>query len=940
MRQAAAAERAYDNSVLDDLLENLGESLRDEGKTLADLLERAFNPSVSHKHDWRWRHFFQHRDVVWRIFGHWTGPGTSTSARATVRDWVLSQMEEIARQESQAIIDSGELRKSGRNLDEQYFLNYQPHELAARLRGMASGVFRVLAAFSRTTKQAQQRLSETWRRRKEIVAGELALATDLACYPGRSGLSPSVQSIIGTYFMATGAQRQHFSVLSRMGITMGYTSIIASGDRAATGRSPGTLVQLSNACRATAQRLAATRLFGVVYDNINMSVRIAEQIVGRKNAQENGTCATVFPLHNVALDDLDASKLESGIRNAPPLTEKSLRLTDEEQTLYRNCMVHTILRIIVNHGGVGFLKHKDTLKACLPRSVDAIDVHKTSLHPLPAMEIDENKLTGNVEIMESILKELQLDINANGYTGHISIVAGDQLTLARQRAIQHVRVGHEVGFQAWRHIVLMPGLFHAKIADCHGVLETHFGRPQSGPRSPGSLSFHNQCLGRLPIVLTSLPPFRTTRDLIFVSLYARILHCLLLVTKTANLDEAARTLGSWDTLYAAAERILDTFADADRVQELREEREPEERERDMVFENAVLYVRDALLTREFSDAIKAGDSGRVLVILKLWVFSYRGSGRTKYAHEMLHLLHNILHVWPTGIRRAILQNWLQNPTGKPNAFVEIDLIQEHLNYWIKRIYKADGDGHSWTWLAMITPTISILRSLANHVNSELGARQGKRHTAPTMDRDIARLMDSLEKYEVYTVKPGRVLDFEEKPVPDVIAVGMAALTCGSSKASSPLQDFNAAFEFTRQRHALTPLATLAAQVHGVASSAQVSTDNGDGETPRLKPPSDGPSSFAPVDMEEISEWEEEDVEDEDEDVAMGHGSSDTEEGDGREATLLSPTLPLADEDDVALDMDELDLSSDEEEEESDVETFSDGDCEPESPDAESAADIE
>ena len=71
---------------------------------------------------------------------------------------------------------------------------------------------------------------------------------------------------------------------------------------------------------------------------------------------------------------------------------------------------------------------------------------------------------------------------------------------------------------------------------------------------------------------------------------------------------------------------------------------------DMVFENAVLYVRDALLTREFSDAIKAGDSGRVLVILKLWVFSYRGSGRTKYAHEMLHLLHNILHVWPTGIR--------------------------------------------------------------------------------------------------------------------------------------------------------------------------------------------------------------------------------------------------------------------------------------------------
>ena len=30
-----------------------------------------------------------------------------------------------------------------------------------------------------------------------------------------------------------------------------------------------------------------------------------------------------------------------------------------------------------------------------------------------------------------------------------------------------------------------------------------------------------------------------------------------------------------------------------------------------------------------------------------------------------------------------MNNWLLNPTGKPNSFVEIDLMQEHLNYWIK-----------------------------------------------------------------------------------------------------------------------------------------------------------------------------------------------------------------------------------------------------------------
>ena len=34
-------------------------------------------------------------------------------------------------------------------------------------------------------------------------------------------------------------------------------------------------------------------------------------------------------------------------------------------------------------------------------------------------------------------------------------------------------------------------------------------------------------------------------------------------------------------------------------------------------------------------------------------------------------------------RRIITDNWLVNPTGKKNAFVEVDLMQEHLNFWIK-----------------------------------------------------------------------------------------------------------------------------------------------------------------------------------------------------------------------------------------------------------------
>jgi hypothetical protein len=304
------------------------------------------------------------------------------------------------------------------------------------------------------------------------------------------------------------------------------------------------------------------------------------------------------------------------------------------------------------------------------------------------MEIDESTITGNVEVIEEIMRVLGFKSDDPDYAKYVQIIADDQLTIARQRSILNVRLGHESGSHSWRHIVLMPGLFHAKIADCHGMLTTHFGKATI--RSPGSLGFHNTILDRLPITLTSLPPFQTCCDLIMVSLYSRVLHCLLLVSGTASLQACADSITSYDTLVEHARAIYATYADADRVQELRERRIPEECQRDadlkaatqaakkmkgpapdksslshvpkgdMVFENGVLFLHDTLLTCEFSDVIKAGDLGRVLIILRLWAFTYRGNGCSKYAHEMLHLLHNLTCAWPKELRYVSLRFWLSH----------------------------------------------------------------------------------------------------------------------------------------------------------------------------------------------------------------------------------------------------------------------------------------
>ena len=323
--------------------------------------------------------------------------------------------------------------------------------------------------------------------------------------------------------------------------------------------------------------------------------------------------------------------------------------TVEEQKAFKKHLIFTILRIIITHGGASFKIFEKDLERDQPCTKDKIELHKTPLHPLPAWNIDESSITGNVEVDEAISKELNLNKSPT-FGDRLRFYAGDQLSIARFRAIENIRAGQEYGHRAFFGTTWFAGLFHAKMADITGTLFMHWGKPITGTRNPGSLWFHNTRLDRLPITLSSLPTFRVCRDIVFTSLYARVLHCLLLVAGVSSLEDYLQKFGKWSTLVSHAEAIYREYTRPSVVERLRTERANDPKDGDMVFENAVLFLRDALISREFSDAVKAGDSGRVLLVLKAWALGFRGNGRTKYAYEMLHLIHNFTTVWSPAVR--------------------------------------------------------------------------------------------------------------------------------------------------------------------------------------------------------------------------------------------------------------------------------------------------
>lgn len=418
----------------------------------------------------------------------------------------------------------------------------------------------------------------------------------------------------------------------------------------------GLLSRLSLSCRLATRAIAQHSSVAHVYDNINWIAKVAEQILGRSQAQENGTCATVFPLYGADRNDMKTEDLLASIGTASHLTIDDILLSAEEQDLQRKCLIHAVLRILLNHGGETYSRFKKDIEACAPSSESSIPLHKTEVYPLPTMNINESSVTGNAEVMEAMFAELGYPTDAPDFLDEVRIVCGDQLSVSNLRSVTSNRLGHDSPSQTFANIATVPGLFHAQLHIVGATLEAHWGSAE-GAQDPGSLHSHNTVLGRKPVVLSSLPPYRTCRDLLFVSLYARVLRCLELVSGCDSLDEYPQTV-TFDELYAHASQIVDQYATAEVAMKLRSARARETRKRetdrqpagDTVFENAVLFLRDALLVREFTDAIKCGDSGRVILCLKTFALSYRGCGRTKYAGEMQHIIHNYTHIWPKPLR--------------------------------------------------------------------------------------------------------------------------------------------------------------------------------------------------------------------------------------------------------------------------------------------------
>ena len=133
-----------------------------------------------------------------------------------------------------------------------------------------------------------------------------------------------------------------------------------------------------------------------------------------------------------------------------------------------------------------------------------------------------------------------------------------------------------------------------------------------------------------------------------------------------------------------------------------------------------------------------------------------------------------IHVFTKEEREALLNNWLVNPSGKSHGWHELDLLQEHLNFWIKAFFNQRNSTFGTSFLSNVISLnitgFSHLRTFLEHLIG-IASTTGYHHK-PSKTEVIILLTGRHEEDDIFTFHPGRTQPFQAK---DVFGIGVEKL---------------------------------------------------------------------------------------------------------------------------------------------------------------------
>jgi hypothetical protein len=214
-------------------------------------------------------------------------------------------------------------------------------------------------------------------------------------------------------------------------------------------------------------------------------------------------------------------------------------------------------------------------------------------------------------------------------------------------------------------------------------------------------------------------------------------------------------------------------------------RECEDHERDIVYENAILFVQQALVYRRFSQALEQGDSGwaeRCIALFTIWFQNDSPSAASPvYRKESLNLMACLKHIWSKEFKFFYRNNCMVSLSGKKGSFMACDQACEYVVREAKSIIpKSDSPASDRFFRHVLGRQTFTFKSVRDHMQQESDARKHYMHSS-TVDptRDVLSVARHLLRRNVFVKQPGRpALGDVAIPSVDLLSSGLGVIGLG------------------------------------------------------------------------------------------------------------------------------------------------------------------
>jgi hypothetical protein len=518
------------------------------------------------------------------------------------------------------------------------------------------------------------------------------------------------QTIMGLFLHSTGCPKRVVEVLSGLGLSISYSQV------------QNGLRSLSRDVQEQVKDAVNKHDWYIVYDNINIANKHHHQRADKRDTFDNGTAATVILF--------SSDKDHAG--TAPPVLfrpEKE-RLKPDAGLFFPNDFdLEVFHQVSVSHVSKAIVRSLSEGPAALTIpivSIKKLDINKTKLFPLQTMRLDESTIAANLAVLERIT-QVGLQLSKNWFDNpKNTIVAGDQMTVSRLLTLKIHRIVDADPYDSLAWVHPTPQLFHLAMNLCGTIFRNYFGCP----RFPGTLSSFIIILGRRRLNKEN-PEFHATDELLRIVFEAMVQLLCKSLQKIGISDELDTTI--------FAETITKSFLGL-----------PSPSLFGLPYTtaniNALLFLRNVAVYIELSEAIKAGDIGRINHLLPIITLMMHGGGNTNYALELLRLLYGIRHLWTDEWTTRVLSSMLVNPKGVSDGWMATDMLQENHNYLIKSIFTSKGSNMTWEYLKdAISTNIRTFQAISRMFEREVGVGSNSaKHKKPSTALDISRVQEYLQ----------------------------------------------------------------------------------------------------------------------------------------------------------------------------------------------------